>query len=338
MDSLFILPLSILPLSCKALASARLIKNVRFECAVEMFTGPQTGSGQVNVESLPRMFGWSTKSVHPDLKMLRILSLLPSFDIYSLRISLREIGVNIDDVSKLKLSTEKSAELTAYMQSFTRPLIKSIYSDSEQEITTFDDIIKLFRHPDTEVAKQRLEKMASALNISIREIPNFIEDYGDIFLSISYFRHCFDRLEPYVVSCMESLDAGRKHFQIKADSNTMQCYLTVDEYINSISAAVAGGLQSIDSRVGSLWKNASPEDFRAAKKFVEGYHVTLGAALCCLTVKMNAFAQMFPRPHACGAIRIADFMVSEMMPGFEMVKAMQTRYGKLSKGIGADGK
>ena len=332
MDSLFILPLSILPLSCKALATARLIKNVRFECAVEMFTGPQTGSGQVNVESLPRMFGWSKKTVHPDLKILRTLSLLPSFDVYSLRISLREIGINVDKVAKLNLSPEKTAELTAYMHSFTRPLIKSIYSNSEHEIAVFDDIIKLFRHPDTDVAKQRLETMAGALKISIKEIPNFIEDYGDIFLSISYFRHCFDRLEPYVVMFMEAIDSGRNHFQIKSDANIMQCYSSIEDYINSISAAVSGGLQSIDSRVGGLWKNASPEDFRAAKKFIEGYHVTLGAALCCLTVKMNAFAQMFPRPYACGAMRIADFMVSEMMPGFGMVRAIQTRFGKQSEG------
>lgn len=332
MDSLFILPLSILPLSSQALTSARLIKNVRLECAIEVFFGPQTGSGQVDVESLPTMLGWSTKSVHPDLKILRRLCLLPSFDVYSLRISLRELGIDINDMQGLKLTVEKENELAEYMLLFTRPLIKAIYTGIDCQIDTYEDMLKLFKDPNVDVARRRLESMAQVLNIEISDIPGFIEDYGDTFLSISYFRQCFDRMEPYIVSCMEALNMARTHFQIKTDYNIIQYLNLIEHRILSISAAIAGGLEVIESRIGSIWEKTSAQDFHSAKTFVEGYHITLGAALCCLTVKMNAFARMFPRPAACGALRIADFMIAEMVPGFEMLRGMDTKHLNLVGG------
>ncbi len=52
-DSLHILPLSILPLSTSALNRARLIKNVRLNSVIELFTGKDTGSGQIEIEDLP---------------------------------------------------------------------------------------------------------------------------------------------------------------------------------------------------------------------------------------------------------------------------------------------
>ena len=55
-DSMHILPLTILPLETPSLNRARLIKNVRLESVVELFTDLKSGSGQVDIESLPQEF------------------------------------------------------------------------------------------------------------------------------------------------------------------------------------------------------------------------------------------------------------------------------------------
>ena len=66
---------------------------------------------------------------------IRALAALNSFDVYSLRIQLRTLGIDVDDIESLRLSKEKRAELTKYMVGFTRPLIRQIYGDAETEIS-----------------------------------------------------------------------------------------------------------------------------------------------------------------------------------------------------------
>jgi hypothetical protein len=96
-DSLYILPLAIIPLRTPALRRARMIKNVRLDSAVELFEDAKAGSGQIEVEDLPREFGWCERPSQPDLVVLRKLALLPSFDVYSLRVLLRQHDIPVND-------------------------------------------------------------------------------------------------------------------------------------------------------------------------------------------------------------------------------------------------
>lgn len=326
MDSMFVLPLSIIPLETPALQCAKLIKNVRLKSVVEIFSDAQTGSGQVDIESLNNMFGWAADQLHPDLAILRRLALLPSYDVYSLRISLREHGIPVNDYSALKLSPEKARELTKYMVLFTRPLMKMIYADEAVNIESYDDLLKLFRDPDIKKARQRLEQMAKSLNIEVFDVPRFLEDYGDTFLSLSYFRHCLDRLEPYFTACVQSLGPIRSHFQLKQDKNLMRSCDIIEEVINSISAGITGRLEVFERRTNEMWANITQDEFRAVKTMIERYHVTIGAALCGLTVKMNSFARMFPRPAVGGPVKRADFLISEILQGIELIRDTEKRY------------
>lgn len=52
-DSLYFLPLRILPIKAAALQRARMIKDARLESAIELFSGRDTGSGQA-CEPRPR--------------------------------------------------------------------------------------------------------------------------------------------------------------------------------------------------------------------------------------------------------------------------------------------
>jgi hypothetical protein len=326
MDSMFILPLSIIPLQTPALQSAKLIKNVRLQSVVEIFSDQQTGSGQVDIEALPTMFGWEADKLHPDLAVLRRLALLPSYDVYSLRISLREHGIPVNDYSALKLSPDKAAELTRYMILFTRPLMKMIYAEEAHEIESYDDLLGLFRDPDIKKARHRLEAMANSLNIEIFDVPRFLEDYGDTFMSLSYFRHCLDRLEPYFTACVQALAPIRTHFQLKQDHNLMKTCDMIEEVVNTMSASITGRLEVFDRRTREMWSNISQDEFRSVKTMIERHHLTIGAALCGLTVKMSSFARMFPRPNSGGPVKRADFMTTEMIQGIELIRDVEKKY------------
>lgn len=326
MDSMFVLPLSIIPLETPALQSAKLIKNVRLKSVIEIFSDEQTGSGQVDIESLPRMFGWPLDELHPDHAILRRLALLPSYDVYSLRISLREHGIPVNDYSALKLSPDKAAELTKYMLMFTRPLMKLIYADEAVKVESYDDLLHLFRDPDVKKARQRLEQMATSLNIDIWDVPRFLEDYGDTFLSLSYFRHCLDRLEPYFSACVDAMKPIRSHFQLKQDQGLMKTCDTIEDTINNMSASITGRLEVFEKRTREMWGNLNQEEFRQVKTLIEKYHITIGAVLCGLTVKMNSFARMFPRPNSGGPVKRADFMASEMIQGIGQIRQAEKAF------------
>ena len=326
MDSLFILPLSIIPLETPQLRSSRLVKNGRLQSVIEVFRDLQTGSGQVDVEDLPQMLGWEEGRVHPDLAILRRLALLPSYDVYSLRISLRSHKIPVNDFDGLKLTDEKMKQLTTYMMTFTRPLLKMIYADDAVQIDTYDDLMKLFRDPDVARARERLDKLAKQLRVPIMEVPRFLEDYGDTFMSLSYYRHCLDRLEPYFTACLDTINPIRKHFQLMQDANLMRTCTQVEDAINTVAASISGRLEVFEKRTKQMWAQISQEEFQAVKTMIERYHVVMGGALCGLTVKMNSFARSFPHANAGGPVKRADFMVTEMTQGIDLIRSIERRF------------
>ena len=107
LDSLHILPLNILPLETPGLQRARLIKNVRLDSVVELFHDADTGSGQVAITALGTVFNWPDDEEHPDLALVSSVCQLHSYDVYTLRIQLRTLGIDVENQAALKLSKEK---------------------------------------------------------------------------------------------------------------------------------------------------------------------------------------------------------------------------------------
>ena len=184
-DSLHILPLYILPLETVALKRARLIKNVRLKGVIELFEDEATGSGQVTVEDLAAEFGWPEEEPHPDLIMLRKLAVASSYDVYSLRLTLRELDIPVNNHDELRLSEEKAGELSEYMTAFTRPLIMQIFGDDDVSIQSFEDVIALFRDPDIAKARQKLQTMADKLGVRLQDVPKFLEDSAPMLAALN---------------------------------------------------------------------------------------------------------------------------------------------------------
>jgi hypothetical protein len=313
------LPLAILPLDSPALRRARLIKNVRLQSVVELFSDADAGSGQLEVEDLIAEFEWDPTDPPDDLIMMRKLAYLPSYDVYSLRINLREQDINIDDLSSLQLSKAKNNELSEYMTDFTRPLIMQIYGDDEMDVQSFEDVIKLFRDPDVKKAIAKIQVMSQKLGINPEDIPNFMEKYGDIFLSLSYYRECLDSIEPIVTEFLDGMNDLKKNFQFKNDTNLMNTVKMIEGTINERMAAITGRFENFERGTKYMWDDISAERFHKVEKLISSYHTTIGGVLCALSVKMNAWARLFPNKDAGGPGRRAEFIMSEMKQGIENI-------------------
>ena len=322
-DSLHILPLSILPVETKALKKARLIKNARLESVVEFFDDLHSGSGQVEIEALGGQFDWPQTPSHPDLILMRKLGQLPSYDVYSLRILLRQHGIDVDNLQSLKLSAEKAQELKDYMTTFTHPLIMEIYGDSDVDIQNFADIVALFREPDIKKAREKLEVMAGKLDIKLQEVPRFLEDYGDIFLSFSYYRQCLDQVGPVIEEFLKSLKEIRGNWQLKSDANLIKTCERMDSIFNKLLATITHRFETFDRSTKDMWDNITAERFRQVEELIGSYHTTIGGELCSLGVKMNAWHRLFPTPDSGGPVKRSEFIMSDMKQGIEKIRLIE---------------
>ncbi|CCQ72208.1 hypothetical protein [Magnetospira sp. QH-2] len=326
-DSLFVLPLKILPLQTPALVQARLIKNVRLQSVIEVFHDRQAGSGQLDVEDLSTEFGWEGET--SDLAMLRRLALMPSYDVYSLRVLLREQGISVTNNKHLQLTPEKNRELTEYMTKFTRPLIKEIYGSEAQNIESMEGLVALFRDPDVSKARKNLQMMADTLGIGIMEVPTFLEDYGDIFLSLSYYHQCLDRIEPIIEDFLDSLIDLRNNYQLKSDHTFMQASKVISTTIKRVTRAVKGRFKEFENASQHMWDDMSAERFDGVKHLVETYHTTIGGILCGLSVKMSIWNFLFPDPNLGGPIRRSEFIMSEIRQGIENIQKIEDSAPKM---------
>lgn len=322
-DSLHILPLASINLKTPSLKRARLIKNAQLNTVVELFDSLDTGSGQMEIAQLGREFNWPEVPPHPDLALLRKLALLPSFDAYSLRILFRENDIPITNEDVLKLSAAKVAELTTYMMSFTRPLIREIYQDADLNVSTFDDVLALFRTPDRKKAHERLDWMAKKLGIEIPEIPKFLEDYGDIFLSFSYYRQCLDSIVPAIDDFLAAMGDFKNNYQLRNDKNLMKTCDFMESTINELMAGITGRFENFDRSTNAMWNNLSAERFQRVRTIIRSYHTTIGGVLCALSVKMNAWAKLFPDRKVGGPVRRAEFIMSEMKQGIDKIQKIE---------------
>lgn len=323
MDALHILPLSIIPLKTAALGRARLIKNTHLIGVVELFSSKESGSGQVEIEALPDTIKFS-KETRSDLELIKLLSVLPSYDVYSLRIELRRHNIPVEDHGALKLTPKKAQEIAPHMKAFTRPLIAAVYANTEQRnVDSLHELLALFTAPDTQRARENLSNIARELNIELMDIPRFLETYGDVYLSLAFYQHCLDRSLPALHSLERSIASIRKDPTLATDRQLQQSCSLVQKKLSALSAEIAEILDMFRIRTEDMWERPTEEGFKGMRSLIGDYQAKIGGALCVLNVKMEAWSKMFPKKGTGSLRRRADFIMSELRPGLEAVESIR---------------
>lgn len=329
-DALHILPLAILPLIHPTLRRARMVKGTKMESMIEFFALPGCGSGQVHVRSIPKCLNLADPSSNPDMALLRKIELLPSFDVYSLRILLRTSAIDIADSSALALSKAKVESLSPYMANFTKPLIAEIFGNDVLD-SSYTGILDLFRRGSAGEVRERLEKTAARLGIGILDIPDFLENYADVFMSLSYYRQCLDALLPAIQDFLESSRGIRSNYQLSRDVTLMDTLAVTETTINEMMADVSGRIESFERGTRDMWNNLTVERFRKIETAIKDYQVNIASVLCALSVKMAAWTRLFPTGTSAGPVRRAEFIMSEMRQGIDCIRELRGAAPMLSE-------
>lgn len=318
-DTLHKLPLAGMPLVTEGLRKARLIKNARFEGVIELFSDEKSGSGQISPDRLSEVFQFDSNN-QKDLDLVKHLSQLNSYDIYTVRVALRRLGMEVGDVDSLQLSPELRTQLVPHMRTFTRPLLHAVYGKATEEPKDMGSLIGLFISPDKDVARKNLAKLSHRMRIDVAAIPKFIEDYGDVYLSLAYYQYCLDQNKPQIKSFLQAIEEMQRTASLKQAANLMATCKMLESKIHGVMHDLGNILEMFRIRTIDMWEKMSEETFRRMEAMIIGYQTSIGAALCIITVKMNAWNQQFPQKESGGPWSRADFLMTNMRPGLEMVQ------------------
>jgi len=321
-DALHILPLAIIPLKTPGLRRQRLIKNARFETVVELFRDARSGSGQIDIASLSDVFDSSSPEFIEDRVIIEALAEAPSFDVYSLRLTLRSHNLKVDDAEHLRLSTKMQEKLTGYMRVFTRPLVAKVFGDDTRDVSSAAQIIDMFREVDRDEALRRIRAISDALGLEIDQIPGFLEDYGDIFLSLSYFKRYLDQIRPDYEVLTTWMRKGIAESHLRHNREAMRACEIVNTNVDAAIRFVLSRFQAFDDVSQEFWKDLSRERYGVLRQLIQSHHHTVGGILCGLSVKLERWHADFPSATGSPNKRF-DWLVAEMVPGLEKIRALE---------------
>ena len=314
-DSVHVLPLSIIPLQTKGLREARLVKNSRLQGVVELYGDSLSGSGQILPEDLTQHFDFS-EDRHADLELVSRLSTLPSYDVYSLRIELRDLGISVEDNSQLKLSESKSQELARFMNMFTRPLVSKIYGGDTTEERSLKDLIGLFLKPNIGSARQKLRELADSMGITIQEIPRFLERYSDVYLSLAYQASILDQISRPIEDLSKSIKMIRADKRFRDGKSIISACTEIEDRLMNATIHFSHVIQDFEGRTRDMWQDISGSRYRQNEQLVLDYHTEISATLCALVVKMDAWTRLSGKSSLSNCVQ---FIMSEMVAGIESI-------------------
>jgi hypothetical protein len=165
--------------------------------------------------------------------------------------------------------------------------------------------------------------MSAKLGIGLGDIPRFLEDYADIFLSLSYYRQCLDHTTPIIEDFLDCMKDLRKSFQMRSNTQLMSTCDDMERTFTDLLTSATGRLEAFNRHTNAMWENLSADRFRKIERIIKTYHITMGGILCALTVKMDAWAEMFPRRNVGGPVRRADFIMNDMKHGMKRIREFE---------------
>ena len=296
-----------------------MIKNARFESMIEVFREEDSGSGQFLPSKLGQLFGWPPGEKHSDGALIAKLSLLQSFDVYSLRIQLRGLGIEVDDIAHLQLSETRYRELDDYMRLFTRPLMKLIYADTgAQNSVDQVDLLSSFQDAENPAVMSNLRKLSDKLKLVLAKLPDFLTDYGDVFLSLAYFKKHLDDIVTRIEGLFDQIDRMKHNIIITRDTPKRELLETVEQKLNDVMSHISGSMGNFDKHTASMWENLDVESFHRVKVLIESNHSMIGGMLCGLHVMMNGYDETFKKGTPSDQV-VYDYISGYFMPVIDRV-------------------
>ncbi len=205
------------------------------------------------------------------------------------------------------------------MKVFTQPLLREVYGQSGLEAAKELDIIKLISDPDVDIALGRLRALSELLDIELSNIPKFLEDFSDIYLSLAYYQQCADEVGEQIDDFRDELKELRDNWQLRQNSRLMRACEAIDKTLARCDDGIQQRFDAFNANTDKMWKNVSALRFRKIEAVIKAHHTTIGGILCGVGTKMQAWRTLFPDPGSGGPVARADALMSHIVPGIDKI-------------------
>ena len=165
--------------------------------------------------------------------------------------------------------------------------------------------------------------MARQLHIEMMAVPAFLENYGDILLSLAFYKQCLDEVTPIVTEFLGTMDVVRANQMLSRQEDLMKICAAVEGEVNELTSTIAQRFQELDQVSRDICNNDPGQGFKDLEANVRKHHHNIGGVLCGLTVKMGIWEEMFPEKESASPSQIADFIKFHMKQGLETMREVQ---------------
>jgi hypothetical protein len=213
--------------------------------------------------------------------------------------------------------------LMDHMSAFTRPLVAKIYGGSDVQASSFTDVLKLFTDPNADEARQNLRNLAKSLEIELIQIPKFLEDYADVFLSLSFYKKCHDDKAEDLSEFLDDLECLAHSPQMNGHAATTQTIDQIACHIRDLYAEVANVLEIFRIRTEDMWEDISAERYQKMSAMIVEHQENIGAILCAIIVKLDAWQQSKSTSAGASVSEKIGFITRDIGFGLERLKGLK---------------
>lgn len=292
------------------------------ETRIELYREAGMGSGQVAIDELPDFMNATDDLLHHDMPMLTSVGEMESFDPYSLRRGLRAAGIETDNLEAFTLSDAKKRELQPHMRNLTRPLLQHVFGVSNIELSDPDMLRDRLLNANSSTVLERINGLASALETSREGLPNLLEDYGDVFLSLGFYKQYLAQIGPRVDLLRDWIKEAYHVPHIGKDPVTGPALLKTERILGALLQSLNRRFSNFENKTDIRWDRVSIGTFNQVRALITDHQTSLAAVLCGLTVKVFEWESRFPGGGGSFERR-ADFVLSDLRSGLDRMTAIE---------------
>jgi hypothetical protein len=208
------------------------------------------------------------------------------------------------------------------MRRITRPLIKHLYGDEDLDVSDTRTLLELVRNPDRDKVMDRLDRMGTTLGVSIARLPTYLEDFGDLYLSLSYFESYFNENAPKVEEIIVWAQDVAQSSHLRNDPTTQKTFTDVERRMRYLKDNLENRFKNLSEVTKVNWDRLDVSMFQKVQRSILAEQIYLATGLCGLAVKIYEWERVFP--NAGGSPdRVLEFVGSELRPGLDnLVRSM----------------
>ncbi|WP_193172258.1 hypothetical protein [Nisaea nitritireducens] len=292
------------------------------ETRIELYREAGMGSGQVAIDELPDFMSTTDDLLHHDMPMLVSVGEMESFDPYSLRRGLRAAGIEIANLEAFMLSDAKKRELQPHMRNLTRPLLQYVFSASNIELSDPEMLRDRLLNANSSTVLQRINGLASALETSREDLPDLLEDYGDVFLSLGFYKQYLAEIGPRIALLRDWVKEAYQVPHIGKDPMTGPALLKTERILGALHQSLKRRFSNFENKTDIRWERVTVGTFNQVRALIADHQASLAAVLCGLTVKVSEWEARFPGGGGSFERR-ADFVLSDLRSGLDRMTAIE---------------